>query len=88
MGILDRLFGVFRRKLKMRFLIVGLDNSGKSTLVNALRPKKESIAPTVGFNCEKFDFHGVQFQAFDMSGQGKYRDLWDHHFKDCDVRCH
>lgn len=28
--------------------------------------------------------HNVGFTAFDMSGQGRYRDLWEHYYKDCD----
>lgn len=26
---------------------------------------------------------GVCFTAFDMSGAGRYRSLWEHHFKSC-----
>lgn len=26
----------------------------------------------------------VTFTAFDMSGQGRYRDLWEHYYKDCE----
>lgn len=26
----------------------------------------------------------VSFTAFDMSGQGRYRDLWEHYYKDCE----
>ncbi len=89
MGIFEKIFGIFKKKLKLRFLIVGLDNSGKSTLINAIKPKEKveasAIAPTVGYATEKFEFHGIKFQSFDMSGQGKYRDLWEHHFNDCDV---
>ncbi|XP_059489197.1 ADP-ribosylation factor-like protein 6 isoform X4 [Neocloeon triangulifer] len=25
----------------------------------------------------------VGFTAFDMAGQGRYRELWEHHYKDC-----
>ena len=28
----------------------------------------------------------VGFTAFDMSGQGRYRNLWEHYYKDCQVR--
>jgi hypothetical protein len=27
----------------------------------------------------------VGFTAFDMSGQGRYRNLWEHYYKDCQV---
>lgn len=27
----------------------------------------------------------LQFTAFDMSGQGRYRGLWEHYYRDCDA---
>ncbi|GAQ78163.1 ADP-ribosylation factor family protein [Klebsormidium nitens] len=85
--------GLFRRFLralglgpeKVGVLIVGLDNSGKSTLLNRLRPKKArtaDVVPTIGFQVESFLKHGIQFTAFDMSGAGRYRSLWEAYFKD------
>ena len=38
-------------------LVVGLDNSGKSTILNHFMPEEQKrldIVPTVGFNVEKF----------------------------------
>lgn len=32
--------------------------------------------------CE-FSDQGIAFTAFDMSGAGRYRNLWEHHFKSC-----
>ena len=40
------------------------------------------IVPTVGFNVEEFTKNGLQFTIFDMSGQGRYRNLWEHYYKD------
>lgn len=39
---------------QVRIVVVGLDNSGKTTVLNALKPKKASLetVPTVGFNTE------------------------------------
>ena len=45
------------RREKARILVIGLDNSGKTTLINHLRPKKASVTevvPTVGFQVEEF----------------------------------
>ena len=48
-----------------KVLIIGLDNSGKSTILSHLTrsPKTESpeIAPTVGVNTEVFDRFKVRF---------------------------
>jgi ADP-ribosylation factor-like protein 6 len=42
---------------KCNIIIVGLDNSGKSTLINFLKPKYKQevdLAATVGFKTETF----------------------------------
>merc|ERR1711862_110995 len=71
-------------KKKVRIVVVGLDNSGKTTVLNCLKPKKASLetVPTVGFSTEEFQKHGVNFCAFDMSGQSRYRNLWEHYYDD------
>jgi GTPase SAR1 family protein len=30
-----------------------------------------------------FTDRNVGFTAFDMSGQGRYRNLWEHYYKEC-----
>ena len=40
------------------------------------------IVPTVGFNVEEFEKNNISFTIFDMSGQGRYRNLWEHYYKD------
>ena len=55
--------------IKATTLVLGLDNSGKTTLINYLLPsKKEDITPTIGFLSEKFKKNKVSFSVFDMSG--------------------
>uniref|UniRef100_A0A7S1CCX3 ADP-ribosylation factor-like protein 6 n=1 Tax=Bicosoecida sp. CB-2014 TaxID=1486930 RepID=A0A7S1CCX3_9STRA len=86
MGLFKRLaqaLGLSKRECKI--LVVGLDNSGKTTLINRLKPKKSSsyeVVPTVGFSVESFSKNGLAFTAFDMSGQGRYRSLWETYYAD------
>ena len=40
------------------------------------------VVPTVGFQVEEFSKNGLQFTVFDMSGQGRYRNLWEHYYAD------
>ncbi len=58
MGLFDRLATVLGlRKRECNVLVVGLDNSGKSTVLNHFKPeehKHSEIVPTVGFNVERF----------------------------------
>lgn len=103
MGLFQKLaifLGV--RKKEVNVLVVGLNNSGKTTVVNSFKnedDKVTDIVPTVGFNVERFQSkanilntltnciklldQNLAFTAFDMSGHGRYRDLWEHYYKDC-----
>lgn len=58
MGFFDRLAGLLGlRKKEVNVLVVGLNNSGKSTVINHFKREEErciDIVPTVGFNVEKF----------------------------------
>lgn len=57
-------------KMKVRVLVVGLDNSGKTSIVNFLRNNKnEVLAPTVGYNNESVEKYNLNFTFIDMSGK-------------------
>lgn len=85
MGLLDSLIewlGLSRREVNV--LVVGLDNSGKTSLLKFLRPQEAQTGdtvPTVGFNVEHFTCYGLSFTAFDMSGQSRYRQLWGNYYR-------
>ena len=61
---------------------MGLDNAGKSTLITKMQPEdlQEEVTATVGFREETFKKNKINFTVFDMSGQGKYRDLWESYY--------
>jgi len=58
MGLFDKLTGILKmKKEQVNILVVGLNNSGKSTIVNHLKnPDEKSTitVPTVGFSIERF----------------------------------
>lgn len=58
MKLFDRLVHALGLKKKeVNVLVVGLNNSGKSTVINHFKREDErciDIVPTVGFNVEKF----------------------------------
>lgn len=76
----------FSKSEECNVVIVGLDNAGKSTIINAIKMGKEStadreeVAPTVGFRVETLSRSSLNITVFDMSGQDKYRNLWEKHF--------
>ncbi len=76
----------FGKKQKERsILCIGLDNAGKTTLIHQMKPKKalpNDITPTVGFTVEEFKACGTKWKMYDMSGQGRYRNLWGNFFNE------
>ena len=74
------------KKVQVNILIIGLNNAGKSTIVQHFKnpdvPNMITV-PTVGFAIEQFENQGVFFTAFDMSGGVRYRNLWEHEFNKC-----
>ena len=71
---------------KANTVVVGLDNSGKTTLINFLLPTKQiEITPTVGFQTEKFKKNNIVFNIFDMSGQSQCRTIWEKYYADAQV---
>lgn len=65
----------------MRILMLGLDASGKTTVLYKLKLDQPVTAiPTVGFNVETVTFKNVKFGIWDVGGQDKIRPLWRHYF--------
>lgn len=74
-------------KTKLNIIICGLDNSGKTTIINYMKPedqRSENISATVGYNVDKFKKGKVEFTAFDMGGAQKFRGLWESYYSNID----
>ena len=87
MGFLSKIAAFFGLKKKeANVLVVGLDNSGKTCILNKLKDEDTTstdVVPTVGFNVERIEKKGLKITAFDMSGQGRYRNMWEAYYRDC-----
>ena len=76
--------GLFSSKANLTVITCGLDNAGKSTIINELKPqalRTDAIPATFGYSVEEFEKGNVAFKVFDMGGARKFRELWEHHFK-------
>merc|ERR1711934_1186410 len=66
-------------KQEMEITLVGLQNAGKSTLVQVIADGsfQEDMIPTVGFNMRKFTKGKVQIKMWDLGGQPRFRGMWE-----------
>lgn len=85
MGNILQAMGLLKKPA--RLIVVGLDNAGKSMLVNQLKPARAAafeVTPTVAFSAETFARGGFQFSVFDMAGGSSYRSLWETYYAGLD----
>lgn len=68
--------GVLARK-KAKIVFLGLDNAGKTTLLQMLRDNKVGAnAPTCHPTNEEIIIHGIRFCTFDCGGHETARRIW------------
>lgn len=63
----------------MELTILGLQNAGKTTLVNIISTGDftEDRIPTVGFNMRRVQKGGVTLKMWDLGGQARFRTMWE-----------
>ena len=71
---------------EMELAVVGLQNAGKTTLVNLLATSEfdEDTIPTIGFNYREVRKGGVQLKMWDLGGQPKFRESWEKYCRGAD----
>ncbi|KAK8259312.1 hypothetical protein V6Z12_D13G047200 [Gossypium hirsutum] len=61
--------------------MVGLDGSGKTTILYKLKlGDLLKTKPTIGFNVETIQYKSICFDVWDIGGESKIRPLWKHYF--------
>ncbi|KAG0670798.1 Arf GTPase cin4 [Maudiozyma exigua] len=89
MGLLTIIKKQKQKDKEIRCLVIGLDNSGKSTLVNQLLPeaeRTEKITPTIGFQIKTFCIDDIyNINLWDVGGQTTLRPFWENYFNKTDV---
>ncbi|KRZ14986.1 Tyrosine-protein kinase PR2 [Trichinella zimbabwensis] len=83
MGLLTILKKLREKEKEMRVLVLGLDNAGKSTILQKTLGKPiDTIPPTFGFNIETLERHGRKLNVWDVGGQKSLRSYWRNYFED------
>mmetsp|Transcript_14647 Transcript_14647/g.17832 ORF Transcript_14647/g.17832 Transcript_14647/m.17832 type:complete len:178 (+) Transcript_14647:181-714(+) len=83
--VLRKLLEVFYTK-KLDIVVIGLENSGKTTLLSVLvHGEPVETVPTIGLNVKVFKKGSVSMKCWDIGGQAQYRSEWSRYSKGCDV---
>ncbi|XP_073296326.1 ADP-ribosylation factor-like protein 8a [Primulina huaijiensis] len=66
-------------KQEMELSLIGLQNAGKTSLVNVVATGgySEDMIPTVGFNMRKVVKGNVTMKLWDLGGQPRFRSMWE-----------
>jgi ADP-ribosylation factor-like protein 3 len=87
-----------RSEKEVRILVLGLDNSGKTTILKRLASEKiDEIKPTQGFNIKSVHQDGFKLNMWDIggticccyemtfAGQKTIRPYWRNYFENTDI---
>jgi ADP-ribosylation factor related protein 1 len=87
--LLSGLYKYVTQKDEYFILILGLDNSGKSTYLEQVKTKfcndykmmnPAKITSTVGCNIGRVDINHVRLNFWDLGGQEELQSLWDKYY--------
>jgi len=85
MGLLNILKKLKKNEKEARILVLGLDNSGKTTILKKLSEEDIShIMPTQGFNIKSLVHDGFKLNVWDIGGQKTIRPYWSNYFDSSD----
>ncbi|KAH7817689.1 Arl3a [Monocercomonoides exilis] len=86
MGLFSFLSRLKAQKAKLRVLVLGLDNAGKSTILASLADEEIStVTPTAGLNIKTVQHQKYELTMWDIGGQKSIRKYWKKYYKDTDA---
>jgi len=86
MGLLSLLRNLKKDDAELRMLMLGLDNSGKTTALKQLAGETiEQITPTQGFNIKSVNSHNFKLNVWDIGGQKHIRPYWKNYYANTDA---
>lgn len=86
MGLLNLLRKLKKTENEARLLVLGLDNSGKTTILKKLSDEDiNSIMPTQGFNIKSLMQDNFKLNVWDIGGQKSIRPYWRNYYDQTDA---
>jgi GTPase SAR1 family protein len=85
MGLLSLLRKLKKTDREARILVLGLDNSGKTTILKRISDEEIShVMPTQGFNIKSVMQNDFKLNVWDIGGQKSIRPYWRNYFDQTD----
>ncbi|ORZ14663.1 ADP-ribosylation factor family-domain-containing protein [Absidia repens] len=89
--LLSGLYHHLTQKEEYNVLIIGLDNAGKTTLLERIKStfmgtiglSPDKIAPTVGLNIGRIEVQGARIKFWDLGGQQDLQSIWSRYYSEC-----
>lgn len=69
-------FGGRKQQRQLTLLLVGLDNAGKTSILNHLQGGASEVTPTFGFSSASIAAAGCRLQLYDLGGSKNIRRIW------------
>jgi len=85
-GLVDWFYSLFWKK-ELDICIIGLQNAGKTSLVNSMITGHfdSETKPTIGLNYKQFKKGGIDIKTYDLGGQTRFRSSWEKYCSTADV---
>ncbi|KAI7865811.1 ADP-ribosylation factor family-domain-containing protein [Spinellus fusiger] len=89
--LLSGFYSYVTRKEEYYVLIIGLDNAGKTTLLERIKAvfmgvaglAPDRIAPTVGLNIGRVMIKSTKINFWDLGGQRDLQSIWERYYREC-----
>ena len=86
MSLLELIKSYGKLKHEPNILILGLDNAGKTTLLNFLTHEdNKHTKPTPGVNAKSIQCGGIKLNVYDLGGQKAIREYWKFYYEKVDA---
>lgn len=73
-----------KKRNELKILFMGLDNAGKTTLLNILFELGNDCPPTFGYNLHRVEYKSRKLNILDIGGQACFKDFWNNYFEHTD----
>ncbi|KAI9014743.1 ADP-ribosylation factor family-domain-containing protein [Gaertneriomyces semiglobifer] len=88
--LLSGLYKQWTQKEEFYVIILGLDNAGKTTLLERIKTtfnptpglSPDKIAPTVGLNIGKIELNKTRLNFWDLGGQRELHSIWEKYYSE------